>query len=812
MVPGQEPQPAHENASAAQPGSSRRYRQVSGIYPHLAFFNDESECGTGAVVPWAGRLWAVTYAPHKPLGSSDRLYEIDEQLNVSIRPESVGGTPAGRLIHRESEQLFIGPYAIDRHRNVRVIPYGVMPGRLTGIARHLTDPGRRIYYATMEEGFYEVDVHSLKVTELYPDTNRAPNPAGDILPGCHGKGFYSAQGRVVYANNGERSQLALSRPDIPSGCLAEWDGKAWTVVRRNQFTEVTGPGGIHGNENPEHDPLWSIGWDHRSLILMLLDAGRWHAFRLPKASHCYDGAHGWNTEWPRIRDIDEDDLLMTMHGMFWRFPRSFSAANTAGIAPRSTYLKVVGDFCPWRGRIVFGCDDTAKSEFLNKRKAKGNLVGPGQSQSNLWFVPPDRIDGCGPPLGRGAVWLNDPVKAGDPSDPYLLAGFDRRGAHLAHGSPHPVTFLFEVDMDGTGKWQKLREVAVPGSGYVWSDLSGDLTGQWIRVRTDRDCEQATVFLHYAGKDKRGRRADPIFASLATSTDRSVCGGLVRARGENLKTLHLAALTAREGRTEDAGYYELDADLKLRRVDDPEAHAWLGKNAAIPEDVLTIDDASVLYIDDAGRRFRLPKGHPAFDKPGALGLERIDREVVTERDLFNCHGTFYELPARNAGGFAKIRPIATHNRRIKDYCSWRGLLVLTGISTDAPRDTHHVIRSEDGRAAVWVGVVDDLWKLGKPVGRGGPWKDTPVRAGIPSDPYLMTGYDWKTLFLSHRDPGPATMTVQVDITGTGLWKTYRSFDVPPREEVTHEFPDAFQAYWIRTVASQDTVASAQLAYE
>ena len=29
--------------------------QLSGIYPHLAMFNDEGECGTGAVVPWAGR-------------------------------------------------------------------------------------------------------------------------------------------------------------------------------------------------------------------------------------------------------------------------------------------------------------------------------------------------------------------------------------------------------------------------------------------------------------------------------------------------------------------------------------------------------------------------------------------------------------------------------------------------------------------------------------------------------------------------------------------------------------------------------------
>ena len=87
----------------------------------------------------------------------------------------------------------------------------------------------------------------------------------------------------------------------------------------------------------------------------------------------------------------------------------------------------------------------------------------------------------------------------------------------------------------------------------------------------------------------------------------------------------------------------------------------------------------LYVDDDGRRWRLPKGDAAFDELTGRGLSRIDREVVTERDLFNCHGTFYELPAENAGGFAKIRPITTHNRLIHDYCSYRGLLVmLTGI--------------------------------------------------------------------------------------------------------------------------------------
>jgi hypothetical protein len=251
------------------------YRSFSGIYPHLAYYNNESECGTGAVVPWAGRLWVVTYGPHLPFGSSDKLYEITPDLRLIARKESIGGTPANRMIHEESGQLFIGPYVIDRNRNVRVIPYEIMPGRLTGNARHLTDPERKIYYATMEEGFYEVDVNSLEVRMLYEDSNVAAKKGEEVssnlknalLAGDHGKGFYSGQGVAVYSNNGEYGEEALTNPNIDSGSLSEWDGSEWKLIRRNQFVEVTGPGGVYGNKNPETDPLWATGWDNKSLLL-----------------------------------------------------------------------------------------------------------------------------------------------------------------------------------------------------------------------------------------------------------------------------------------------------------------------------------------------------------------------------------------------------------------------------------------------------------------------------------------------------------------------------------------------------------------
>jgi hypothetical protein len=225
----------------------------------------------------------------------------------------------------------------------------------------------------------------------------------------------------------------------------------------------------------------------------------------------------------------------------------------------------------------------------------------------------------------------------------------------------------------------------------------------------------------------------------------------------------------------------------------------------------VDAASVLFVDDAGKRWRLPKGDAALDSPGPLGEARADREVCTERDLFNAHGTFYELPAENAGGFARIRPIATHNRRIHDYCSYRGLLVMSGVSSAAAASPH-IIRSDDGQVALWVGAVDDLWHLGKPRGSGGPWQNSTVNAGVPSDPYLMTGYDRKRVRLAHTHLQSVCIRVEADISGAGNWLVYREFEVKPGQSVEHVFPEAFGAYWVRVVASADTTATAQFTYE
>ncbi|MDA1007231.1 MAG: hypothetical protein O3A87_12235, partial [Verrucomicrobia bacterium] len=385
------------------------------------------------------------------------------------------------------------------------------------------------------------------------------------------------------------------------------------------------------------------------------------------------------------------------------------------------------------------------------------------------------------------------------------SGYDHRYLHLSHDARQPVTFHLEVDKTGQGHWTSLHEITVPASGYHGFAFTAKDAGTWIRLRPSASCTASAVF-SYRNNDSRSTDPDPIFAGLAKPTDASLTGGLIRARDGNKRTLSMAAVTP-DG---DLGYYELDGSLQLKHTDDPKVHAFTKENTRIPTNILQLDAASVLYVDDDGSRWRLPKGDPALSLHGKFGASRIVREVATERDFFNAHGTFYELPARNADGFSKLRAVATHNRQIHDFCSYRGLLVISGISTDAPTDNPHLIHSDDGKTALWAGAIDDVWKLGKPVGTGGPWKDTPVKANQPSDPYLLTGYDKKSLSL--QTTTTATIHVEVDTTGAGTWLRIASHTLEPNSPLTHTFPDAFQAYWIRFLSSSPTTATAQLTYE
>jgi hypothetical protein len=778
--------------TAIQSGaSSAAPLAISGIYPHLAAFNGvgafagHGECGIGAVVPWAGKLWFLTYPPHSTRGSNDKLYAIGPDMRLDVRPESVGGTHASRMIHEESQQLIIGPYFIDAKGGVRACDVkNQLVGRMTAVMRHLTDPANLVYLYDMEGAVYEVDVHSLAVKKLFAKP----------VPGWHGKGGYTAQGRVVISNNGETASgkppeeyLAVLPPKRAedAGVLAEWDGAEWRIIERHQFTDVTGPGGIHGAPD-DRAPLWAVGWDRRSVIVKLLDGGTWSTFRVPKGSYSFDPRHGWFTEWPRIREVGGGKYLMVMHGQIFDFPRSFSRANTAGIRPVCTHLRYVPDFCDWDGRLVIASDDTS---------VMGNPLA-GQSQSNLWFGDFAELRTWGPTAGWGGVWIGDSVEKDVPSDPFLLAGYDHRVLHLTHDADSPVTFTVEADSQGNGQWQQLETIVVPPKGYRHHVFAAGAQVEWVRLKADQACVASGYF--HCGDDVPPR------TTAATAGDTTTPALIRPAQGNRNLQVVLGD-----------GYYEVDETLDFTPLAEPEEVTDIRPKLEV-EPEFAVDAASVVITDSAGDRWRLPRTDPVFDEAFASGWPRGVREVASERNLANFHGIFYEVPRPNGPktgalvDYRRMKPVAAHRLPIIDFCTWRGMLVMSGEF--APPAVGRVFRSPDGKAALWFGKTDDLWQFGKPVGHGGPWRETAVKAGVPSDPFLMTNFDRKSLTLSHDAKAPVTFTAEVDFLATGDWSEYARFTVEPGATFTHAFPAGYAAHWVRFRADGDCMATAHFTYD
>lgn len=382
---------------------------------------------------------------------------------------------------------------------------------------------------------------------------------------------------------------------------------------------------------------------------------------------------------------------------------------------------------------------------------------------------------------------------------------------MQNGGGGAVTITFEVDKAGNGTWSTLQTATLAPHQATQVVFAPTAPGEWIRVKSDKAATLSVQFT-YASRDSRSTTASGIFAGLSRVQSASTSGGLLYGLGGDRRALGMAAVTYLGEKQMDVGYYELTGEGQLVRKTDAATESVIRDKFTIPQQAVTIDGASVLVVDDKGRRWRLPLGNEAYTNLTNAGTLRICREVATERDLFNCHGTFYELPAENADGYAKIRPVASHNLRIHDYASYRGLLVMTGIDLPTANNPEHIIVSDDKRAAVWAGAIDDLWQLGKPTGHGGPWKNTSVRAGEASDPYLIGFYDRRSLTLSHGATAPVTFTLEADPVGTGVWMPYKTLTVAPGQPLRYPFPAEFQARWIRFKTDKPCQASALLEYK
>lgn len=82
----------------------------------------------------------------------------------------------------------------------------------------------------------------------------------------------------------------------------------------------------------------------------------------------------------------------------------------------------------------------------------------------------------------------------------------------------------------------------------------------------------------------------------------------------------------------------------------------------------------------------------------------------------------------------------------------------------------------------------------------------------SDPYLIGFYDKKELVLSHDQSADVTFTLEVNPIGHGEWVTYKKINVKAGESLNFNFPDSFQARWIRFSANKSCKATTFLTYK
>src|SRR5690606_17697122 len=125
----------------------------------------------------------------------------------------------------------------------------------------------------------------------------------------------------------------------------------------------------------------------------------------------------------------------------------------------------------------------------------------------------DAPDQLGPATAEGGVWLDEELKSGEVSEPFLFAGWDERSVWIQNAGNQAVTFTFEVDENGDGTWSHLEEVSVPVHSEIEYVFTEDQSGEWVRVHVDR-VTRATVHFTYNDVDKRGNEADGIFDGLS----------------------------------------------------------------------------------------------------------------------------------------------------------------------------------------------------------------------------------------------------------------------------------------------------------
>jgi hypothetical protein len=227
--------------------------------------------------------------------------------------------------------------------------------------------------------------------------------------------------------------------------------------------------------------LFASGWDEASALLWALVNGAWQRYRLPKASHAFE--HAWQTEWMRIREVETEHFLLDIQGMFYELQPIAFSGRIWGVKPICQHLRVIPDYCAFRGLFAVGGNQTTPN--------RDNNAVVGQPQSGLWFGKTDDLWSWGRPRGWGGVWWKAQVNKGVPSDPFLLTGFEHKMLHVS--TDKAVTINIEIDFTGEGDWRHYERLVLQSDGYAKHIFPDAFSAHWARLRAHEDCRATATF-------------------------------------------------------------------------------------------------------------------------------------------------------------------------------------------------------------------------------------------------------------------------------------------------------------------------------
>ena len=330
----------------------------------------------------------------------------------------------------------------------------------------------------MEGEFFETDLTTLESKQLFNLMSELDEPVGSKP---HFKSGFTKHGRVVISNNSYNEKDYNG--DWSAGRLAEWDGKTWKILEKTAFTEVWSAGA-------SGQPMIATGWDKASVLMKVYfpSIKEWKRYRLPKGSRTFDETS--YTEWMRIREVETERALMDCHGLFYEIGYHTYGNQLWAIKPISSHLRVIPDFCSWRGMLVLGGNQATPMRFSS---GYDNNPLAGQAQAGLWFGKTDDLWNFGKLQGEGGVWLDSEIKKGIASDPFLTFNFNNKSLNIWHKSNLDVTFSVEADVVGDGVFKTFKTITVKADEIKNIDLPESFNPKWIRLVSNKDCIGTAYF-------------------------------------------------------------------------------------------------------------------------------------------------------------------------------------------------------------------------------------------------------------------------------------------------------------------------------